>query len=118
MVPLKYLSTFGRKLEMSLINCENNLLLKCILVANPAVNQIPEFKQNSNTNTKPYVLVVTLSTQDNVTLLKNWNLVLKEQLIGININLRRKTNQAQNRYLDFLIGPSIYGINGLYCFII
>ena len=57
------------------------------------------------TDTNLYVPVVTLSTQDNVKLLKqiesgfeitmNWN---KYQ--------SKKTNQTRNRYLDFSIEPS------------
>ena len=71
MVPLKYLSNFWRTLEISLINCETNLPFrrseKCILVAGIAANQVPKFKI---TDAKLYVPVVTLSTQDNVKLLK------------------------------------------------
>ena len=67
MVPLKYLSNFWRTLEIPLINCEVSLQLKwskkCILVAGTAGNLLPEFKI---TDTKLYVPVVTLSTQDNV----------------------------------------------------
>ena len=67
MVPLKYLSNFWRTLEMPLINCEICLQLKwsknCILVA---ANQNPEFKR---IDTKLYVPVVTLSTQENLKLL-------------------------------------------------
>ena len=48
MVPLKYLSNFWKKLEMSLINCKISLQLKwskdCFLVASTAANQKPEFK--------------------------------------------------------------------------
>ena len=40
---------------------------KCGLGAGTAANQVPEFKI---TDTKPYVPVVTLSTQGNVKLLK------------------------------------------------
>ena len=71
MVPLKYLSNFWKKLEMSLINCEISLQLKwskdCFLVASTAANQKPEFKI---TDTKLYVPVVTFLTQDDVKLLK------------------------------------------------
>ena len=88
---------------MPLINCEIRLQLKwskkCILLAGTAANQVPEF---TITDTKVYVHVTTLSTQDNV---NSQNLVLKEQFIGININLKKK-GQAQNKYLDFLIYPS------------
>ena len=71
MVPLKYLSNFWRTLEMPLNNCEVYLQLKwsknCILVAGTAVNRNPEFKI---TDTKLYVPLATLSTQDNTKLRK------------------------------------------------
>ena len=71
MVPLKYLSNFCRTLEMPLINCENSLQLKwsknCILVADTAANQNPEFQI---TDTKLYVPGTTLSIQDNIKILK------------------------------------------------
>ena len=84
MFPLKYLSNFWRTLEMSLINCEIILILtwskNCFLVAGTIANQEPTF---TITDTKLYVPVVTLSTQNNVKLLKqldsdfkrtiNWN---------------------------------------------
>ena len=48
MIPLKYLSSFWRTLEMPLINCEICLQLKwskhCILGAGAAANQNPKFK--------------------------------------------------------------------------
>ena len=84
MVPLKHLSNFWRTLEMPLINCEISLLLKwytkCIIVAETANNQNPTFQIN---DAKLYVPVATLSTQENIKLLKkllsgfkriiNWN---------------------------------------------
>ena len=83
-VPLKYLSNFWRTIEMLLINCKITLRLTCskksILVAGTAANQVPKFRI---TKTKLYVPVVTLSTQENIKLLKqlesgfkrtiNWN---------------------------------------------
>ena len=66
MVPLKYLSNFWRTLEMPLINCAVNLMMKwsstCILAAVGNANQAAAF---AITNTKLYVSVVTLSTQEN-----------------------------------------------------
>ena len=63
MVPLKYLSNFWRTLEMPLINCEVNLILtwpeNCVIVSTDIVNQNVTF---TITETKLYVLVVTLST--------------------------------------------------------
>ena len=66
-VPLKYLSNFWRTLEMPLINCEVNLILTwskdCVIT-----NSEGEAKF-AITETKLYVPVVTLSTQDNAKLL-------------------------------------------------
>ena len=68
MVPLKYLSNFWRTLEMPLINCEVNLILTwsstCAFVATSIQNQNATF---AITDTKLYVPVVTLSTQENTT---------------------------------------------------
>ena len=67
MVLLKYISNFWRTLEMPLINCEVNLILTwssttCVLVATNIPNQNATF---AITDTKLYVLVATLSTQEN-----------------------------------------------------
>ena len=84
MVLLKYLSNFWRTFELSLINCEINSILiwsaDCIIIDAPANNEVPTF---ALTDTKLYVLVVTLSTQKNAKLLQqlkssfkrtiNWN---------------------------------------------
>ena len=57
-VPLKYLSNFWRALEMSLINCENNLILtrndRCYIIDNPTDHQKPTF---TKTDTKLYLAV-------------------------------------------------------------
>ena len=67
-VPLKYLCNFWRTLEMPLINCEVNLILTwskdCVIT-----NSTGEGKF-AITETKLYVLVVTLSTKDNEKLLQ------------------------------------------------
>ena len=81
-----------------------------------ATNQVPEFKI---ADTKFYVPVVTLSTQDNVKLLKQLeqNLVLKEKLIRININLKQKISSKID-FLDLdlgiLIDPSFQRVNRLF----
>ena len=94
MVPLKYLSNSWRTLEMSLINCEISLQLKwsknCVLVAGTAANQNPYFKM---TETKLYVPVVTLSTQDNIKLLKELESRF-ERAINCNKYLPKTKNQA------------------------
>ena len=67
-VPLKYLKKrkMWRKHKISLINCEISVILtrsaNYFIIANPGKNQIPTFEL---TDIKCYVLVVTLSTQDN-----------------------------------------------------
>ena len=70
-VPLKYLSNFWRTLEMPLINCEVNLILtwssSCVLIATSIPNQNATF---AITDTKLYVPVVTLSTQENTKFLQ------------------------------------------------
>ena len=81
-----------------------------ILVAGSAANQVPEFKI---TDTKHYVSVVTLSTQDNIKLLKQLESGFK-RIINWNKYQYEKPNQAQNRYLDFLIDLSFQGINRLF----
>ena len=71
MFPLKYLSNLSRILEMPLINCEISLQFKlskkCVIVAGIENNQNPMFQIN---DTKLYVPVVTLSTQENIKLFK------------------------------------------------
>ena len=71
MVPLKCLSNFWRTLEMPLINCEVNLILTwsstCVIVSAIDANQDAIF---TITDTKLYVPVVTLSTQENAKLLQ------------------------------------------------
>ena len=71
MVPLRYLSIFWRSLEMPLINNETDLILtwftNCVIVSTNAANQNATFEI---TDTKLYVPVVTLSTQDNFKLLQ------------------------------------------------
>ena len=72
MVPLKYLSNFWRTLEMPLINCEVKLILTwsstCFLIATKIPNQNATF---AITDTKLYIPVVTLSTQENTKFLQH-----------------------------------------------
>ena len=78
------------------------MVRKCILVPGTAANQVPEFKITDN---NLYVPVVTLSTQDNVKLPKQLGPGFKST-INWNKYHSKTTNQAQNRYLDFLTDPS------------
>ena len=63
--------------------------------------------------TKTYVLVVTLSTQHNLKLLKQLELGFKGT-INWNKYQSKKTNQAQSRYSNFLISASFQEVNGLF----
>ena len=110
-VPLKYLSNFWRTLEMPLINSEVNLILTwsptCVISS--AIGET-KFKI---TGTKLYVPVVTLSTQDNATLLQQLKYGFKRT---INWNKYESNIKAfaQNRYLNHLINPSFQGVNRLF----
>ena len=68
MVPLKYLSNFWRTLEMPLINFEVKLDLTwsstCVITNSTGAGRF------AITDAKLYVLVVTLSTQENTKLLQ------------------------------------------------
>ena len=78
MVPLKYLSNFWRNLEMPLINCEVNLILTWsstfVTIASSIPNQNATF---AITDTKLYVPLVTLSTQENTKFLQQLKLGFK-----------------------------------------
>ena len=90
MVPLKQLGDFWRTLEIPLIDCEVELFLtwsiNCVIIYTDVAEQVPT---STITETNLYVLVVTLSTQDNAKLLPqlksdfkrtiSWNKYLKIQ---------------------------------------
>ena len=87
-VLLKYLNNFWKTPEIPLINCEIVLDItwskKCVISSSVGKTEF------SITDTKLCVPVITLSTEDNVKLLKQLNLVLKEKLIVINFSLNQK----------------------------
>ena len=100
MVPLKYLSNFWRTLEISLINWEVELILdwfeNCVVISTNIANQVPTFTM---TETNLYVLVVTLSTQDNTKLLPQLKSGFKKT-ISWNRNLAKLELLAQNTNLN------------------
>ena len=109
-VPLKYLRNFWRTLEMPLINCEVILILTwskdCVITS-------PEGEVKfAITETKLYVLVVTLSTQDNAKLLQQLNSGFKTTINWNKYESNVKTF-ARNRYLNNLINPSFQVVNRL-----
>ena len=110
-LPLKYLSNFWRTLEMPLINCEINLILTwsedCVI---SSATRATKFKI---IDTKLYVPVVTLSTQDNAKLLQQLKSGFK-RTINWNKYQTKRSTETQNQYLDFLIDPSFQGVNRLF----
>ena len=108
MVPLKYLSKFFRTLEMPLVNRELYLILTwsgtCAIISTNDANENATFAIN---DTKLYVPVVFLSTQDNAKLLQqlksgfkraiNWNKYLsKRELLAQIPNLNHVMSDGKN----------------------
>ena len=111
-VPLKYI--FWRTLEMPLINCEVNLILtwssSCVLIATCTQNLNATFEI---TDTKLYVPVVTLSTQENTKFLQQLKSGFK-RVISWNKYLLKPELLAQNPNLNNLVEPSFQGTNRLF----
>ena len=114
MVPLSYLSVFRTSLELPLINCEVNLILtwstNCVILSTNVANQNATF---SITDTKLYVPVVTLSTQDNAKLLQQLKSWFKT-VINWNKYLSKPESLAQNPNLNHIAEPSFQGVNRLF----
>ena len=93
---------------MPLINCEVNLILTwskdCVITNSTGAGK---FKI---TETKLYVPVVTLSTQDNAKLLQQLKSGFKRTINWNKYESNVKTF-AQNRYLNRLIKSSFQGVN-------
>ena len=108
-MPLKYLSSFGRILE--LINCEINLILTwsedCVI---SSATEATKFKI---TDTKLYVPVVTLSTKDNAKLLQQLKLGF-ESTFNWNKYQPKVSPERRNQYSDFLIDQSFQRVNRLF----
>ena len=114
MVPLKYLSNFWRTSEMPLINCEINFILtwstNCVIVSTNVTNQNATFEI---TDTKLYVPVVTLSTQDNSKLLQQLKSGFK-RIISWNKYLSKPELLAQTPNLNHLVEPNFQVVNRLF----
>ena len=101
----------GNTLEMLLINCEVNLIL--VWSKDFVISSATGETKFAITETKLYVPVVTLPTQDNAKLLQK----LKS---GFKRTINRKKYESsvktfpQNRYLNCLINPSFQGVHRLF----
>ena len=111
MVPLKYLSNFWRTLEIPLINCEVNLILTwsvtCVITNSTGTGTF------EITDTKFYVLAVTLSTQENTKFFQQLKSGFK-RVINWNKYLSKPELLAQNPNLNRLVEPSFQGVNRLF----
>ena len=113
-IPLKYLSSLCRSLDLPLIICEVELTLSWtkvyILVEhNNNITSIV-FKV---TNTKLYVLVVTLSINDNIKFLENIKQGFK-RTVSWNKYRSEITTQPKNNKLDYTVDPTFKNINRLF----
>ena len=111
LVPLKYLSNFWRTLETPLIKCEVRLILTwsstCVITNSTGAGTF------EITDTKLYVPVVTLSTEENAKLLQQLKSGFKRVIIW-NKYLSKPELLAQNLNLNHLIEPSFQGVNRLF----
>ena len=114
MVPLKYLSNFWRTPKIPLINCEVNLIFSwsadCVIIGTNIANQVTTF---TIAETNLYVLVITLSTQDNVKLLSQLKSGFK-RIISLNKYQSKPELLPQNLNLNYLVEPSFQGVNRLF----
>ena len=99
---------------MPLINCEVNLILTwskdCVITNSTGAGKF------AITDTKLYVPVVTLSTQDNAKLLQQLKSGFKRTINWNKYQSDPKT-YAQNRYLNHLVDPSFQRVNRLFVII-
>ena len=117
-VPLKYVSSFFRSLEMPLVNCKIDLELTwhkdCMISsADAAAGQVVSFMI---TNTKLYVPVVTLSTKDNNNLTKQLNDGFKRSIYWNQYVSKPFTEQAANKtgITRFPLDAAFQGVNRLF----
>ena len=96
---------------MPLINCEVNLILTwsstCVITDSNGAGTF------EITDTKLYVSVVTLSTQENTKLLQKLKSGFK-RVINCNKYLSKPESFRRNANLNYLVEPCFQGINGLF----
>ena len=85
-------------------------MVTCFIIDAPIANQVSIF---TITDTKLYVAVVTLSTQDNEKLLQRMKSRFK-RTVNWNKNEPKISVDQQNSYFDFLINPSFHLVNRLF----
>ena len=111
-VPLKYLSSFFRSLEMPLINCKIKLYLtwkkECVL-SNQDGNAV--FIIN---DTKLYVPVFTLSKEDNKDFIERQNKGFQRSIYWNEYKTKEQTENADANATKYInLDPSFQGVNRL-----
>ena len=111
-VPLKYLSNFFKSQEMSLINCKIKLNLtwkkQCVL-STDAANAV--FIIN---DTKLYVVVVTLSKEDNKDFIEQQNKGFQQSIYWNEYKTKEKTEDTDANATKYInLDPSFQGVNRL-----
>ena len=118
-VPLKYLSSFWRSLEMPLIDCKVQLSLKwienCVLTTSANANK-PTFEI---TDAKLYVPSVTLSIEDNAKLSKLLGEQFKKSIYwnkykGIDNTVVETADANVWKYIRELLDSSCQGVKRLF----
>ena len=113
-VPLKHLSNFWRSLEMSLINCKIHLELNWTKDCVMSTIADTTFEI---TNTKSYVPVVTLSSKDDVKLVKLLKKGLKRPVYWIEYQTKIESRNLDNNSLTrFPIDASFQGVTRFFVF--
>ena len=123
-VPLKYLSNFWRTLDMPLINCEVSLILtwfreyvitsmKRKVITNTRRDTSPTNAIFQITDTKLYVPVVALSTENEKRLLELSRTGFKRN-IKWNKYRSEMTNQIKNNNLNYFIDSTFTKVNRLF----
>ena len=112
-VPLKYLSNFFRSLEMPLINCKIKLNLtwkkECVLSTDPG-NAV--FIIN---DTKMYVLVVTLSKEDNKDFIEQQNKGFQRSIFRNEYKTKEVNENADANMFKYInLDLSFQGVNRLF----
>ena len=101
---------------MSIINCEINLILSwsgnCFIIDNPVENQVPRL---TITNTKLFLIVVTLSIPDNTKLLQQLKSGFK-RTTNWNKYQSKVTVQKRNRHWNYFIDPIFQRVHILFVF--
>ena len=93
---------------MTLINCEINLILTWS--ANCIISKGNRATNLAITETKIYVPILTLSTQDNTKLLEQLKSGFR-RVINWNKHQSKISTERPNKYLDYLIDPIFQEVN-------